>query len=84
MKIGDALNKHRERYGSVRITQELCRRGIHVNHKSVSVDSFMSFVSMLKEVEYYKYYNCRPSSLTRPNLINQCFQIKGKNEIWYC
>ncbi|HEQ6608089.1 TPA: transposase, partial [Streptococcus pyogenes] len=27
--------EHKERYGSVRITQELCRRGIHVNHKRV-------------------------------------------------
>ncbi|HFU5546490.1 TPA: IS3 family transposase, partial [Streptococcus pyogenes] len=24
--------EHKERYGSVRITQELCRRGTHVNH----------------------------------------------------
>ncbi|HHH5451436.1 TPA: IS3 family transposase, partial [Streptococcus pyogenes] len=27
--------EHKEHYGSVRITQELCRRGIHVNYKRV-------------------------------------------------
>lgn len=38
---------------------------------------------MLKEARYkYKYYNRRRSSLRRPNLINPCFQTKGKNEIW--
>ncbi|EIQ81449.1 UNVERIFIED_CONTAM: IS3 family transposase [Streptococcus canis] len=30
----------------------------------------------------HKYYNRRPSSLTRPNLINQCFQAIGKNKLW--
>ncbi|VFI13299.1 transposase [Streptococcus pneumoniae] len=36
-----------------------------------------------KGIRYkYKYYSRRHSSLTRPNLINQCFQTKGKNEIW--
>ena len=38
---------------------------------------------MLKEARYkYNYYNRRRSSLRRPNLINPCFQTKGKNEIW--
>ncbi|HGJ7211776.1 TPA: IS3 family transposase, partial [Streptococcus pneumoniae] len=36
-----------------------------------------------KGIRYkYKYYSRRHSSLTLPNLINQCFQTKGKNEIW--
>ncbi|MGG6798396.1 UNVERIFIED_CONTAM: DDE-type integrase/transposase/recombinase [Streptococcus canis] len=30
----------------------------------------------------HKYYNRRPSPLTRPNLINQCFQAIGKNKLW--
>lgn len=63
---------NKERYESVRITPKLFRRGIHVNH----------IYLYAKEIHYkYKYYNRRLSSLTRPNLINQCFQTKCKNEI---
>ncbi|PNM84345.1 IS3 family transposase [Streptococcus sp. FDAARGOS_146] len=73
---------HKERYGSVRITQELYRQGIKVNRKRVG-RLLHKLCLYAKGSRYkYKYYNRRRSSLTRPNLINQCFQTKGKNEIW--
>ncbi|VDZ40366.1 integrase core domain protein [Streptococcus dysgalactiae subsp. dysgalactiae] len=74
--------EHKERYGSVRIIQELCRRGMHVNHKRVG-RLLHQLGLYAKESRYnYKYYNRRCSSLTRPNLVNQCFQATGKNKLW--
>lgn len=74
--------KHKERYGSVRITQELCRRGIHVNHKRVGRLLHQLGLYAKGSRYQYKYYNRRRSSLTRPNLVNQCFQATGKNKLW--
>ncbi|VHF56758.1 transposase [Streptococcus pyogenes] len=62
--------EHKERYGSVRITQELCRR-LHQLGLYAKGSRYQ-----------YKYYNRRRSSLTRPNLVNQCFQATGKNKLW--
>lgn len=74
--------EHKERYGSVRITQELCRRGIHVNHKRVGRLLHQLGLYAKGSRYQYKYYNRRRSSLTRPNLVNQCFQATGKNKLW--
>lgn len=74
--------EHKERYGSVRITQELCRRGMHVNHKRVGRLLHQLGLYAKGSRYNYKYYNRRRSSLTRPNLVNQCFQATGKNKLW--
>ncbi|HHJ7294795.1 TPA: IS3 family transposase, partial [Streptococcus pyogenes] len=74
--------EHKERYGSVRITQELCRRGTHVNHKRVGRLLHQLGLYAKGSRYQYKYYNRRRSSLTRPNLVNQCFQATGKNKLW--
>ncbi|HEP2272084.1 TPA: IS3 family transposase [Streptococcus pyogenes] len=74
--------EHKERYGSVRITQELCRRGIHVNHKRVGRLLHQLGLYAKGSRYQYKYYNRRRSSLTRPNLVNQCSQATGKNKLW--
>ncbi|ORJ91583.1 IS3 family transposase [Streptococcus dysgalactiae subsp. equisimilis] len=74
--------EHKERYESVRITQELCRRGIHVNYKRVGRLLHQLGLYAKGSRYQYKYYNRRRSSLTRPNLVNQCFQATGKNKLW--
>ncbi|HER0849686.1 TPA: transposase [Streptococcus pyogenes] len=54
--------EHKERYGSVRITQELCRRGTHVNHKRVGRLLHQLGLYAKGSRYQYKYYNRRRSS----------------------
>ena len=74
--------EHKERYGSVRITQELYRRGIRVNPKRVGRLLHQLGLYAKGSRYKYKYYNRRRSPLTRPNLVNQCFQASSKNKLW--
>ncbi|WP_083940761.1 IS3 family transposase [Streptococcus castoreus] len=74
--------EHKERYGSVRITQELYRQEITVNRKCLG-RLLHELCLYTKGSRYkYKYYNCRRPVLTRPNLSHQYFQAKTKNETW--
>ena len=74
--------EHKERYGSMRITQELYRRGIRINHKRVGRLLHQLSLYAKESRHKYKYYNRCRSVLTRPNLVNQCFQATSKNKRW--
>ncbi|WP_457785374.1 IS3 family transposase [Streptococcus uberis] len=65
---------HKERYGSVRITQELYRQGIR--GKRNRVYRLLHELCLYAKGSRYKhnYFNRRPSSLTYSNLIISAFK----------
>ncbi|KIP28651.1 integrase core domain protein [Bacillus thuringiensis serovar morrisoni] len=75
-EIQKIFEEHKGRYGSLRITKVLEKKGIKVNRKRVGK-------LYAKGSRYrYKRYNKKSPSIERPNLLNQVFQTDQRNKIW--
>jgi len=76
------LQKHHRRYGAIRITKVLNKKGIFVNRKRVEKILHQLGLYAKGSKCKYKYYNRKAASLSRPNLINQTFKATEKNKNW--
>lgn len=80
-EIKSIFEDHKGRYGSMRISKVLAKKGLTVNKKRV-VNLMRSMNLFAKGARYhYKNYNKKISAVNRPNLLNQIFNAAGKNKI---
>lgn len=81
-EIRKIFEEHKGRYGSIRISKTLGKKGILVNRKRVS--KLMRNMKLYPKGTRYRYkrYNQKSASIERPNLLNQTFQTDDKNKIW--
>ncbi|VGR82639.1 transposase [Streptococcus pyogenes] len=68
--------EHKEHYGSVRITQELCRRGIHVNYKRVGRLLHQLGLYAKGSRYQYKYYNRRREGILYVSVLIDVYSRK--------
>ncbi|AQZ48414.1 transposase [Paenibacillus larvae subsp. larvae] len=81
-EIHQLFNENKGRYGSLRITKALEKKGIKVNRKRVG-KLIRQMKLYAKGSRYcYKRYNKKSSSIERPNLLNQVFHTNHRNKIW--
>lgn len=80
-EIKDIFLEHKGRYGSRRISIELEHRGVKVSPKRTAKLMRMEGLFPKGSPHLYrrKYKNKHEG---RPNLLNQVFKAKGKNQIW--
>jgi len=76
------FNEHKGRYGMIRISRSLGREGISANHKRVG--RLMRIMGLYAKGTRYRYKNYHKvtNNEERPNLLNQVFDARGKNQIW--
>ncbi|EJQ96304.1 hypothetical protein II5_06084 [Bacillus cereus MSX-A1] len=81
-EIQKIFEEHKGRYGSLRITKVLEKKGIKVNRKRVG--KLMRQMKLYAKGSRYRYkrYNKKSPSIERPNLLNQVFQTDQRNKIW--
>ena len=81
-EIRRIFHEYHSRYGTIRITKVLNKKGIHVNRKSVG--KLLHPMGLYAKGSRYKYknYNKKRTSLSNPNLLNQVFQAEKKNKNW--
>ncbi len=81
-EIQQIFEEHKGRYGSLRITKVLEKKGIKVNRKRVG--KLMRQMKLYAKGSRYRYkrYNKKSTSIERPNLLNQVFQTDQRNKIW--
>ncbi|PFE58775.1 hypothetical protein CN319_32130, partial [Bacillus cereus] len=81
-EIQKIFEEHKGRYGSLRITKVLEKKGIKVNRKRVG--KLMCQMKLYAKGSRYRYkrYNKKSPSIERPNLLNQVFQTNQRNKIW--
>lgn len=81
-EIQQIFEEHKGRYGSLRITKVLEKKGIEVNRKRVG--KLMRQMKLYAKGSRYRYkrYNKKSPSIERPNLLNQVFQTDRRNKIW--
>ena len=81
-EIATIFKEHHGRYGAIRITKGLNKKGVLVNRKRVR-KLFHQLGLYAKGSTYkYKYYNRKAPSLSPLNLVNQTFKATEKNKIW--
>lgn len=81
-EIATIFQEHHGRYGAIRITKVLNKKGILVNRKRVGKLLHQLGLYAKGSTYKYKYYNRKSPSLSRPDLINQTFKATEKNKIW--
>jgi len=81
-EIKSIFFEHNARYGTIRISKELARRGIIANRKRVGKLLHLMGLYPKGSRYRYKYYNRKRASLSQPNLINQVFKAIEPNKIW--
>lgn len=81
-EIATIFQEHHGRYGAIRITKLLNKKGILVNRKRVRKLLHQLGLYAKGSTYKHKYYNRKSPSLSRPNLINQTFKATEKNKIW--
>lgn len=81
-EITTIFQEHHGRYGAIRITKVLNKKGIIVNRKCVGKLLHQLGLYAEGSTYKYKYYNRKSPSLSRLNLINQTFKATEKNKIW--
>ncbi|WP_141525796.1 IS3 family transposase [Bacillus pseudomycoides] len=81
-EIQQIFEEYKGRYGSLRITKVLEKKGIEVNRKRVG--KLMRQMKLYAKGSRYRYkrYNKKSPSIERPNLLNQVFQTDRRNKIW--
>ncbi|KOP63650.1 transposase [Bacillus sp. FJAT-21351] len=81
-EIQEIFKEHKGRYGSLRVTKVLEKKGIKVNRKRVG--KLMREMNLYAKGSRYRYkrYNKKSPSIERPNLLNQVFHTDGRNKIW--
>ncbi|NEW04325.1 IS3 family transposase [Bacillus megaterium] len=82
VEIQEIFKEHKGRYGSLRVTKVLEKKGIKVNRKRVG--KLMREMNLYAKGSRYRYkrYNKKSPSIERPNLLNQVFHTDGRNKIW--
>ncbi len=82
--IRQIYHEHRGRYGSPRITADLCAQGIQVNHKRIE--------RLMREAGLRARTRRRTKTVTTdsrhdhpiaPNLVSRQFQVKELNRVWF-
>ena len=80
-KIAEIYHKHKGRYGYRRITLELRRSGININHKTVQ--RLMSELGLKSIVRIKKYRSYRGKiGKIAPNILSRDFKASKPNEKW--
>ena len=81
-EIATIFQKNHERYGAIRITKVLNKKGILVNRKHIG--KLLHQLGLYTKGSTYKnkYYNRKSPLLSQPNLVNQTFKATEKNKIW--
>lgn len=86
-EIATIFQEHHGRYGAIRITKLLNKKGMLVNRKRV--EKLLHQLGLYAKGSTYKskYYNRKSPSLSQLNLVNQTFKATDKNKIrcfYYC
>jgi transposase InsO family protein len=80
-KIAEIYHQHKGRYGYRRITLELRKAGIHINHKTVQ--RLMSGLGLKSMVRMKKYKSYRgEAGMLAPNVLNRDFNATKPNAKW--
>lgn len=80
-EIKQIFDEHKGRYGSSRISKELENKGILVSRKRVA--KLMRMDGLYPKGTPYHYRRKSGKQREgRPNLLNQIFEAKGRNQIW--
>ena len=80
-EITAIYHENKGRYGYRRITMELHRRGIHLNHKTVQ--RLMKELGVVCRVRMKKYRSYKGEiGRIAPNLLNRDFQAEKPNQKW--
>ena len=80
-RIRDIFNRHRGRYGYRRITAELKRQGLGVNHKTVQKLMVAMQLKSLVRPKRYKAFDGAVCE-TAPNHLQRNFKAEQPNEKW--
>ncbi|MBF7150022.1 IS3 family transposase [Bacillus toyonensis] len=70
-EIQQIFEEHKGRYGSLRMTKVLEKKGIKVNRKRVG--KIMRQMKLYAKGSRYKCYNKKSTSIEKPNRLNQVF-----------
>ncbi|MBC1476004.1 IS3 family transposase [Listeria grandensis] len=76
------FEEHCGRYGTIRITKALAKKGIHVNRKHVGRLLHKTGVYVKGSRYRYEKYNRKAPTIDRPNLLKQVFKTDAKNKVW--
>ena len=80
-KISEVYHKHKRRYGYRRITLELRRSGITINHKAVQrLMGELGLKSMVR-IKKYRSYRGKIGKIA-PNILSRDFKASKPNEKW--
>ena len=80
-EITAIYHENKGRYGYRRITMELCRRGIHLNHKTVQrLMGQLGLVCMVR-MKKYRSYKGEVGKIA-PNLLKRDFHAEKPNQKW--
>lgn len=80
-RIRDIFNRHRGRYGYRRITAELNRQGLGINHKTVQKLMVAMQLKSLVRPKRYKAFDGAVCE-TAPNHLQRDFKAERPNEKW--
>lgn len=80
-KVKKIFYEHRRRYGCRRIKRVLSQEGIQISKKRIS--RLMSKANLIPKGTSYRYRKSKALKFAHDNLINQNFNITGKNKIWF-
>ena len=80
-EITSIYHKNKGRYGYRRITEALCNKGIHLNHKAVQ--RLMKELGLVCRVRIKKYHSYKGEvGKIAPNLLNRDFHAERPNQKW--
>ena len=80
-EITSIYHKNKGRYGYRRITEALCNKGIHLNHKTVQ--RLMKELGLVCRVRIKKYHSYKGEvGKIAPNLLNRDFHAERPNQKW--
>jgi transposase InsO family protein len=81
VKITEIFHANKGRYGYRRITEELLKAGIKLNHKTV--ERMMNLLGLKCQVRMKKYHSYKGEiGKIAPNLLNRNFEASRPNEKW--
>ncbi len=81
LKIKSIYNQHKGRYGYRRITHELHKLGVQINHKTVlKLMNSLGLKSLIR-IKKYKSYKGEQGKIA-PNILNRCFKAEKPNQKW--
>jgi len=81
-RIEHIFYEHKGCYGAKRISESLKREDLHASRRRVGKLMKKKGLYAKRTRYYYKNYLKKAKNEERPNLLNQIFKAKKKNEIW--